>query len=550
MTDTSLIRSSDQSILNHLKKYISALETSSVDLSQLTETYKQIMPSIHKKFASREIDIGALTYSLTRLPRCFFHTEVLYIGQHFDDFRDKNISYDSWEKLVAPDRRRQVFYSREQKTAITFITSDSDIDDLINALIAFHIEWGKLGKILAAHETEITENENYEILGINNDEWLKLKSILGSKWKTRIATSKNIKDIKINLSSHSNEKYHQTARVWWDNISKKSLYLDFENTPIYFISSNLHSFVNIIGRYIFQKENDIFYYIHQKHPDLEAEWQSIKDGQNQVRITDFLYYISNKYFQSHPQELTKKKEYENGLGIKIIPSTNELLCSAQIIPINIFSRLNQIDPSIIIKNPEKISKSEALIINIDYPLGSTIYYILNQILNNQNNLKGMYLIGKAAILNGEIGDIQIPSSVFDERTGNIFEITNCFNSDFPLVAKQSQVHQNQKAICVHGPHLENDNQLKKYIQAGYNIIEMESGPFLSSILEWKDGQNISQNTVYKIGKTPVDYGIINYASDNPLSKTLGEGSMAIRGVEPTYMATLSVIQRILDLESR
>jgi len=528
---------------------MSALESGEIHLSHLVETYKQMQSSMHKGFALEKVDINALTYSLTRIPRCFFYAETLLLGQHISDFQDKYFDVTSWQNKVAPDRRRQVLYNRDLKTIITLLTSDSDIDDIINILIAFQIEWQKIGKILSDNEIDLVENENFKLLGINESDWKKLKIILGNKWKDRLLATKNIKDINIILVSHSDDKYRQTVSSWWNNIFVKSFYLDFPNLPVYFISSNLHSLVNIIGRYVIQKEDDIFYYIHQKHPDLEKEWQSVKDGNNQLRITDFLYYISAQYFRSHPIDFAKKTEYENGLGIKRIQSANELLCNAQIIPVSIFSKLPEIDPALTIKNIEKISKSNAVIINIDYPLGFAAYYIFKEILTKQKNLKGLYFIGKAAILSGEIGDIQIPSSVFDERTGNIFQINNCFNNDFPLISKQSRVFLNQKSICVHSPYLENDNQLKGYTEAGFNIIEMESGPLLTSISEWQTNKEIPQNIICNVGKLPFDYGIINYASDNPLVENLGEGPMAIRGVEPTYLATISTIQRILDLES-
>jgi len=528
---------------------MSALESGEIHLSSFIETYKQMQPSMHKDLASEKIDINALTYSLTRIPRCFFYAETLLLGQHPSDFHEKYFDISLWQNKSAPDRRRQVLYNRDLKTIITFLTSDSDIDDIINILIAFQIEWQKIGKILSVNEAELIENENFELLGIDESDWKKLKIILGNKWKDRLRTTKNIKDINIKLVSHSDDQYRRTVTSWWNSISDKSLYMDFSNLPVYFVSSNLHSLVNIIGRYVIQKENDIFYYIHQKHPDLEKEWQSVKDGNNQIRITDFLYYISAQYFRSHSAELSKKIKYENGLGVKRIPSTNELLCDAQIIPVKIFSKLPEIDPALTIKNIEKISKSNAVIINIDYPLGFAAYYIFKNILTQQKNLKGLYFIGKAAILSGEIGDMQIPSSIFDERTGNIFQINNCFNNDFPIISKQSQVFLNQKSICVHSPYLENDIQLKGYIETGFNIIEMESGPLLTSIAEWQTNKEIPQNIIYNVGKLPFDYGIINYASDNPLSKTLGEGPMAIRGIEPTYLATISTIQRILDLES-
>jgi hypothetical protein len=527
---------------------MSSLESGDTSVSQLVDTYKQIRPSLHVNLFSDKIDIGALTYCLTRLPRCFFYVETLLLAQHLSDFQNKDLDILSWQNRIAPDRRRQVFYNPNTKTAITFLSSDSDIDDIINILICFHIEWSKIGKILTDNGKGIIDFEKYSLFGLNQTEWQRLKTVLGKNWKNHLQSSTEIKNIVIKLISHSDEKYQQTISAWWTNVSQKSFYLDFSNLPIYFISSNQHSLVNIIGRYVTQKENDIFYFIHKKHPDLEKEWQSVKNGSNLVRITDFLYYISGKYFQSYPDEQLKKIQYEESLGIKKIQSINELICNVQIFPVSIFSKLPVVDPSLSLINIDKISKSDALIVNTDYPLGFAAYYVFREILLKQKNIRGLYSIGKAAILSGEIGDIQVPSSIFDERTGNIFKINNCFNHENPIISKQNQVFLNQRAICVYNPFLENEKQLKGYIDTGFNIVEMESGPLMTSIAQWQSRRDTPQNVVFNIGKLPFDYGIINYASDNPLSRTLGEGSMAIRGVEPTYLATISVLQRIIDLE--
>jgi len=86
--------------------------------------------------------------------------------------------------------------------------------------------------------------------------------------------------------------------------------------------------------------------------------------------------------------------------------------------------------------------------------------------------------------------------------------------------------------------LENLEQLKQYHQNGFNLIEMESGPYLRAIKEKFSDLN----------HLPFDFGIVNYASDNPLSQTLGEGPLNLRGIEPTYLAALAIVQRIIEQE--
>ncbi|RLC56740.1 MAG: hypothetical protein DRI80_15875, partial [Chloroflexota bacterium] len=51
---------------------------------------------------------------------------------------------------------------------------------------------------------------------------------------------------------------------------------------------------------------------------------------------------------------------------------------------------------------------------------------------------------------------------------------------------------------------------------------------------------------------PFDVGIIHYASDTPLSKgrNLGAQRLSYFGMDATYAATIAILRRILELESR
>ena len=42
-------------------------------------------------------------------------------------------------------------------------------------------------------------------------------------------------------------------------------------------------------------------------------------------------------------------------------------------------------------------------------------------------IRGIYMLGKAATLNGRIGDVMIANVVFDEHSGNTYWFDNCFS---------------------------------------------------------------------------------------------------------------------------
>jgi hypothetical protein len=86
----------------------------------------------------------------------------------------------------------------------------------------------------------------------------------------------------------------------------------------------------------------------------------------------------------------------------------------------------------------------------------------------------------------------------------------------------------------------------------FTVIEMESGPYLSAITEATYDQQLPRGTIVDLNQAPLDIGIINYTSDTPYSqaKNLGAGSLELNGVEPVYLGSLAILQRIIYQEEK
>ncbi|MBU4210401.1 hypothetical protein KKC08_00765 [Patescibacteria group bacterium] len=548
MIEENLANPTDEKIKKHIDFYYNALKPQvELKLSSLTETYKEIKPLLHKDLSSPFLDTSALNYALSRLPPSIFFAKKILILQDTDQLKIAGTIAKSWKKETALSRRRSTFYNFFTQTLAFLISSDSDIDDLINLLIAYFLEMDKIRQLKEKQFNKLIKNEDYSQLGIDDKKWQKLKKIITPDWQKKFSSILNQNNLIIKLHSRQEEKYHQTAKNWWLTSTSGLPILDISSSSVYLVSSNLHSLSNIVGTFVYTKQNEIFNYMAQNFPNLYKKWQRIKSTGDELRVNDFLYYISSKYFQNNPEILKEKESFELGIGIKTIKLGDKLPCDMQSIPISAITKAITVDPYLNISNKEKLSQSQACIININYPLGHSAYYILSEILKRLDKIKGIYVIGKAAILSGSIGDIQIPKLVFDERTGNNFLIKNVFNQESQFTVTKSRILKNQKAVTVYGTFLESQKQLEAYMKDDFNIIEMESGPCLNAISEFLSKEKHTNETI-KIDQGSIDLGIINYASDNPLSKTLGEGPLAIKGAEPTYLSALTVMQRIVDLE--
>jgi hypothetical protein len=499
----------DQKIKAHLEKYYSLISTGKpFRLSEIIDTYLDMDTAMSKH---------AFNYAFDRLPAEIENIPKIFFIKDNNEIFSIDSRQSQWRKTSAKNRRRFSYYNQLQNILVFQIASDSDIDDIINCLIAYQIEKNK--------------PQNPKRFFFQKEKKLNI-------------------NFEINYLEDKNSNYFINADKWMKETLDKSLILDIASKPIYFVSSNMHSLVNVTGGFVYHYQNEIFNYIISSDEKLKQSWLEIKESNNILRVNDFLYYISGKYFKDNKDQLEFKKNYERDLGIVQFKANNFIEASIQIIPVNSIAKSKYLDPYINIPDKEKIMSSGAYIVNIEYPLGYAAYFILNEILQEIHNIRGVYVMGKAAILSGEIGDVQVPISVFDERSGNTISIDNIFNNNFPKTSIKSNILLNQKASSVYGTFLENINQLKQYHEKGINIIEMESGPYLNAIYQYIN--KIEQLPLGKeiiLNKFPFDFGIINYASDNPLSQTLGEGQMNMKGIEPTYLASLAIIQRIIDLES-
>ncbi len=179
--------------------------------------------------------------------------------------------------------------------------------------------------------------------------------------------------------------------------------------------------------------------------------------------------------------------------------------------------------------------------------------MMREITENLSNIRGIYILGKAATLNGSIGDVMISNVVLDEHSQNTYWLDNCFTArDVQPYLIYGSVLDNQKAVSAKGTYLQNRQYLDFYYQANYTVVEMESGPYLNAIYEdqyltrYPVGENIN------FARLPYELGILHYGSDTPYTrgKNLGAGSLSYFGMDSTYASAVAILRRIFENEIR
>lgn len=533
----------------HRRIYRSALKSNrEITINSLTNSYQKIASILHPFAADPgRLDPSAIVYSLLRLPKILDKTKTIVMGQNprvFAASGFKNIT--SWKKITVPNRRRYGFFDQKTSVYAPLISSISDVDDLVNLLLAYQIEWNKFhllaraafpsfAKFKAASESEVLA-----VLKLSSEDWDKIKLALGRHWQFRLNLMyRHPKNLHLRLLAGSWIDYSKNIQSWWQTLVSDTRPLDLKNHKIYFVSSNSHALKNLITGLPFKEEKRLLTVAPKNYV-----------GQNPyLNHRDFLYYLS-KYFATDTSYQKLLTVTQKRLGIITPEITTGPDIRPQVFPLKNILKSPYLDPRLKITHKSKLAASEAIILNIDYPLGFAAYHILSKILENTDNIGGIYILGKAAVLNSEPGDIQIPRLVYDEHSQNSFVFKNCFNTFFPYTNTQGSILTNQKSVTVFSAFLENEALLKRYSQSDLTVIEMESGPYLSAIAEATFDHQAPQGFLVDLNTAPFDLGIINYTSDTPYSKAknLGANSLALAGVEPVYLSALTILQRIINLE--
>jgi hypothetical protein len=356
----------------------------------------------------------------------------------------------------------------------------------------------------------------------------------------------------VRMLGGSSVGYARMTRHWWGPVRATLAERALLDRPMYFVSSNPHSLVNLVSGTARRREDAVTGWVESGGPDdLREELALFRDGRTDGSWENFLYFSARDFFEAQPSALLEaRSDEEREVGITHISSRTALRVSAQVIALD---SLNPawLDPRLGDVDPEKLARCPAVVVNIEYPLGLAAYNILREITEAHDTLRGVYVLGKAATLNADVGDVMISSVIHDEHSGSTYWLDNAFsvNDIAPYLMFGSGLD-NQRAVTVKSTFLQNREYLDFYYREAFTVVEMEAGPFCNAVYEVADVDRYPVGEAVNFSKLPIDFGIIHYASDTPYTqaRTLGARGLSYYGMDSTYASSLAILRRILKLE--
>jgi hypothetical protein len=345
----------------------------------------------------------------------------------------------------------------------------------------------------------------------------------------------------------SQVSYARMTRRWWSPIGQRIDEGGHAEAPLYFASSNTHSLVNLLSGDARSREAELVEWVERAGPqDLRDELAAFREERTAGSWDNFLYFLAREHADANPPAREPRRHAEARAGIQHISSETALRVAAQVIPLaaldpaRMDERLGEVDA-------EALRASGAVIVNVDYPLGIAAYNILREISEDRDTLRGVYVLGKAATLNADVGDVMISDTIYDEHSGTTYWLDNAFGFDdiAPYLRFGSGLD-NQRAVTVRSTFLQNRDYLDLYYREQYTVVEMEAGPYCDAVYEMVEPDRYPTGEQVNFAKLPIDFGIVHYASDTPYTqaRTLGARGMSYYGMDSTYATSIAILRRV------
>lgn len=559
-------RTTNNAIDLYIRTYYSLLRSSGeVHVRAFEEAHVYCDSSLHAGAREARPDVAAFAYAAARLPPCMPVVTRLVAGQSNEQFEGQGFAVGGWQRVMTRGRRRPLRFDGVEILAV-YVSSASDIDDLVPIVTAWQIEWNKMHGLMLRDPRRLRLLSNVEwsrdeldafvgeALELQPGELASLHQAFADDYPGAIRQlAEHPCDLSLRLLAGTMLEYRRASQRWWSAIEPAYLRGSPRPRPVYFVSSNTHALPNLLGGYAKTHQDEILELVAPGDAEgLDLELEAARASGNASRLADLSYYLLRKYLRSDAtgERLDAVQRHDERCGISTLETPGHLEVAAQLVELGKLDPA-ALDPRVSVPGLERLAGSDAIILNIDYPLGMAAYHHLTRLAEGVGEIRGVYVMGKAATLNGRVGDIMLSTAAYDEHSQNTYLFRNCFASADLQRWTRATVLDNQKALTVRGSFLQNSDYMHVFYREGYTVLEMETGPYLSAIYELVyPKRHPTDEIVHLSNLMPFDFGVLHYASDTPYSRrqTLLSKSLSFFGMDSTYACAVAIVRRILQSE--
>lgn len=512
-----------------------------------------LRPEIYGSIADPErVELDGLFYVFQRLPKGI--EECRYIRL----ISREGYEQANFEAIVPPRRKRNCYRIDAEQMFIEMTRGRSDIYDILTHLTFMYVEaekirrhsedgrgrkkrdWEMLEKIVQQDEespNEISKEVAYtylsNLLGRTYEETVYAARRFDGDptvndlfrityWLGRLSSEEahEKKDREITFSSALRERvgHHTYGDLWASHVKDYLAEKDMLSRQVHIVSANPHSFMNAL-------------YAKAALPEQSKD----------MDLEDMALMLSQ---EDNGPLRAKVLAYALRYGMHQIDDTSGTNISVQIFDT---ARINAaVLPQELQWNAGRIQREKPVLIVMDYAFGEQAYETMDELLKPWQspdgevrfNVQSVSIMGKAGILEGEKGDIMVPTAHVFEGTADNYPLQNKFSkADFE--GHGLRVFEGPM-ITVLGTSLQNKDVLSYFLKSSWHAIglEMEGAHYQKAIQ--------SASRIRNSIAPDVELRYAYYASDNPLltGHTLASGSLGAEGVKPTYLITVKILNCI------
>ncbi|NUY80125.1 hypothetical protein HUK80_04400 [Flavobacterium sp. MAH-1] len=523
----------------------------------LREALLALRPEIYGSIATEKVELNGLLYVIERLPVGIEQCRFINLTS------DEGYSKSHFKAIVPPKRKRNCYRIDDEQMNVEITRGRSDIYDILTHLTFLFIEshkikarvlldentgevsrdWQKLGEVVGNGETLTLEEREQamshaaNVLGRSFSEILDVYDNFATAenpdrfihviyWLGKLAIEELVENNKrtISFSPILRERlgHHIHGEIWANNIKSVLKENGLIDRPIHIISANMHSVMNSLFA--------------------EHVLKTIPKFRDKDKAD---YAIYEELSKSGADALRKPVEkFATEHGMISLPDT-----SGTNIDVQIFDT-EKIDWNKSAFPKANTSAEKPVIIVMDYAFGEQAYETIDELLKPYSegknrtllNVVSVSIMGKAGILEGDKGDIMIPSAHINEGTGDNYPFENELTAEL-LEGNGIPVYAGPM-VTVLGTSLQNRDLLTFFNKSTWGVIGLEmEGAYYQKAIQ-------SASKIRKSINPDVKVRYAYYASDNPLEtgSTLASGGLGTTGVKPTYLITIKILEQILNVK--
>ncbi|GAB4405251.1 MAG: hypothetical protein OHK0053_31120 [Microscillaceae bacterium] len=504
---------------------------------------------------TQKVELNGLVYVMDRLPKGIEECRFIKFTS------EEGFQQSDFEVIVPPKRRRNCYRVDEETMVIEVTRGRSDLYDVLTHLTFLYHEatkicrnafdeegqprreWLELERLLSHHQ-ELEERfkdsafahlsnllgrtfaetkqayQRFEENALDNNGLFHLVYWLGKRAQQELFFEEG-REIFFSPALRERIGRHIYGEKWASDIKTALLQKQLLQRPAHIISANLHSVMNILFA----------------RPALA---EVFPEGKSIYELALLLREPQNEALQ------TRVRKFAEAHGMWSLPDQSGTNLNVQIFDTSLLP-FAQLAPELQL-HEDYLKKDKPVLIVMDYAFGEQAYETMDELLKPLKTegrewpmpIVSISVMGKAGILDGDKGDIMIPTAHVFEGTADNYPFDNAF-------AKADFENEGLKVfegtmITVLGTSLQNRDVLDYFRASSWKAIglEMEGAHYQKAI----QAEALIRRSIRK--DVVIRYAY--YASDNPLvtGSTLASGSLGEIGVRPTYLITLKILNQIFQ----